>query len=156
MTTHEQQIIVRIASSNDAETIADLTDAAYARYIPLLGRKPQPMTADYRQVAADHSVWLLSVNDQPAGVLVLMYESEALLIYSVAVRPQYQKQGLGRHLMAWTEHQARQGGYQIIRLYTNERMEENIAMYKHLGYRETSREHYVGSTLVHMAKRLEA
>ena len=156
MTTDEQQIIVRIASSDDAETVAALTDAAYARYIPLLGRKPQPMTVDYRQVAADHSVWLLSVNDQPAGVLVLMYESEALLIYSVAVCPQYQKQGLGRHLMAWAEHQARQGGYQIIRLYTNERMEENIAMYKHLGYQETSRQPYQGSTLVHLAKRLEA
>ena len=156
MTTDERQIIVRIASSDDAGTIAALTDAAYARYIPLLGRKPQPMTADYRQVAADHSVWLLSVNDQPAGVLVLMYESEALLIYSVAVCPPYQKQGLGRRLMAWAEHQARQHGYQIIRLYTNERMEENIAMYKHLGYEETSRQPYQGSTLVHMAKRLEA
>ncbi len=105
-------------------------------------------------MVVDHHVWLLWLGDQPVGVLVLIYEADAVLIYSVAVSPQYQKQGLGRHLLAWAEHQAQQAGCHLLRLYTNELMVENIALYKGLGYTETSREPYLDSTLVHMAKPL--
>jgi ribosomal protein S18 acetylase RimI-like enzyme len=152
--TNEEQIVIRAASPQDAETIAALTDAAYSKYIPRLGRKPQPMTADYRQVVAKHAVWLLCMGDQPAGVLVLMREPEAMLIYSVAISPEVQKRGLGRRLLAWAEQQARQAGYALIRLYTNERMQENIAWYQRLGYQETHREPLQGSRLVHLARRL--
>jgi ribosomal protein S18 acetylase RimI-like enzyme len=154
MTAHEPSVALRRATPDDAETITALTDAAYAKYIPLIGRKPQPMTADYRQLIAEHHVWLLTKDSQPAGALVLMYQPEHVLIYSVAVAPPYQKQGWGRHLLTWAEAQARQAGYSLIRLYTNERMEANIALYRRLGYEETGREDHLGSTLVHMAKHL--
>ena len=42
-----------------------------------------------------------------------------------------------------------------MRLYTNERMVENIAHYPRLGYEETGREPVGGTALVHMAKTLE-
>ncbi len=145
---------LRRASLADAETIAQLSDAAYARYIPRIGRKPQPMTADYRQMVQDHPIWLLCVGDQPLGVLVLIYEPDQALIYSVAVGPEFQGQGWGRYLLAYAEEQARREGYQRIRLYTNALMEENIALYRRLGYEETKREEYLGSMLVHMAKQL--
>jgi ribosomal protein S18 acetylase RimI-like enzyme len=154
MLANQHQIVVRRASLDDVQTVTALTDAAYAKYILRLGRKPQPMTADYRQLAAEHHVWLLLLADQPVGVLVLMFETEAVLVYSVAVSPTYQKQGLGRHLLAWAEHQARLAGYRLLRLYTNALMVENIALYKSLGYAETGTEAYLGSTLVHMAKSL--
>ncbi len=70
------------------------------------------------------------------------------------VRPEYQKQGWGRHLLAWAEQEAQREGYELIRQYTNALMEENIALYRSLGYEETRREEYLGSTLVHMAKPL--
>ena len=154
--TNAVPVVVRKALPADAETIAALTEAAYARYVPLLGRKPEPMTADYHQMVAEHLVWLLCLGDQPAGLLVLKHEPEAMLIYSVAVSPEHQKKGFGRHLLAWAEQQARQAGYALIRLYTNDRMEENIGLYRRLGYEETGREPYLGSTLVHMAKQLTA
>ena len=154
ITTEQSQIIIREASIADVKTIAALTDAAYAKYIPRLGRKPQPMTADYEQVLSEHHAWLLYLNDQPVGVLILMYESDQALIYSVAVSPEYQKQGWGRYLLEWAEQAAQREGHKLIRLYTNARMEENIALYRRLGYEETRREEYLGSTLVHMAKQL--
>ncbi len=80
--TNAYPVVVRKASPDDAETIAALTESAYARYIPRLGRKPEPMTADYRQMVAEHPVWLLCLRDQPAGVLVLKREPEGMLIYS--------------------------------------------------------------------------
>ena len=154
MKPDEQSVALRRATSDDAVAIAALTDVAYAKYIPVIGREPQPMTADYRQMVAEHHVWLLTIDSQPAGVLVLMYQPEHVLIYSVAVAPAYQKQGWGRHLLKWAETQAQQAGYSRIRLYTNERMEANIALYRRLGYVETEREDYLGSTLVHMVKHL--
>ena len=154
MTIAENLFIIRKASLDDVEAITALTDAAYTKYIPLIGRKPQPMTADYAKMVVENSIWLLIVEDQLAGVLVLVYEPENILIYSVAINPEYQKQGLGRRLLDWAEQQAVQAGYKSIRLYTNERFEANIVMYKHLGYQETSREPFLNSILVHMAKQL--
>ncbi|HLC06206.1 MAG TPA: GNAT family N-acetyltransferase [Anaerolineales bacterium] len=149
------RLTIRRARQADAEDVAALTDSAYQKYVPLLGRKPQPMTADYRRMIKENGVWLLSSEDHPAGVLVLITEPECLLIYSVAIRPELQKQGMGRYLLAWAEEEARRVGCQRIRLYTNSLMEANIALYTQLGYLETHREPYAGSTLVHMSKWLE-
>jgi GNAT superfamily N-acetyltransferase len=151
----QQNIAIRRASPDDAETISSITDAAYARYVPLMGRKPQPMTIDYHQVLAEHPVWMLWADDRPAGVLVLMHESEAMLIYSVAIDPAYQKRGFGRRLLAWAEQEARHAGHSHIRLFTNALMEANIALYTRLGYAETGREPYLGLTLVHMRKPIQ-
>lgn len=150
----ERLLTLRKASPGDAKAIAALTDSAYSKYIPRLGRKPQPMTADYNKMAAEHPIWLLYYEQELAGLLVLTLEPEALLIYSIAISPEYQKRGLGRYLMNFAEDQARQAGYACIRLYTNEHMTENIALYLKLGYTETKREAYLGSNLVHMDKHL--
>ena len=152
---HQPQVAIRRAVADDAAVIAAITDAAYRIYVPRLGRKPQPMTADYHQLLAKHPIWLLEIDQQPAGVLVLIHEGHALLIYSVAVSPSYQMRGFGRQLLAWAEQEARRAGYRHIRLYTNALMEENIARYRRLGYVETGREPYQGLTLVHMGKRLD-
>jgi GNAT superfamily N-acetyltransferase len=150
----KNQVGIRKATPDDAGVILALTDAAYTKYIPRIGRKPQPMTADYSRMVVEDSIWLLTLENQPIGVLVLVYEPENVLVYSVAIKPEYQKQGLGRRLLAWAEQQAVQAGYRSIRLYTNERFEENIRLYERLGYQETGREPLLGSTVVHMAKRL--
>ena len=152
---HQPQVAIRRAVADDTAVIATITDAAYRIYVPRLGREPQPMTADYHKLLAEQPIWLLEIDHQPAGVLVLIHESQALLIYSVAVSPSYQKRGFGRQLLAWAEQEARRAGYQRIRLYTNALMEENIARYRRLGYVETGREPYQGLTLVHMAKVLD-
>jgi ribosomal protein S18 acetylase RimI-like enzyme len=155
MPDDQQQICIRRAAPSDAELIAALTDAAYARYVPRMGRKPQPMTVNYHDILAAHPVWVLCVGQALAGVLVLMHEPDVMLIYSVAVHPSYQHRGFGRQLLAWAEHEARQAGYTRIRLYTNALMEENIALYQHLGYRETHREPFHELFVVHLAKALE-
>ncbi len=156
MQINPEQVSLHKASPADAPAIAALTDAAYAKYIPRIGRKPQPMTADYHQMAVEHPIWLLYYGDQLAGLLVLEFEPEEVLIYSVAVRPDLQGHGLGHRMLALAEEQALQAGYRKMRLYTNEHFVENIELYRRAGYRETGREDYLGSRLVHMAKALEA
>jgi hypothetical protein len=39
-----QDVVIRRASPGEAEIVAAITMAAYARYVPLLGRQPRPMT----------------------------------------------------------------------------------------------------------------
>ena len=151
----QQHIAIRKAAPGDAAIVASITDAAYAKYVPLMGRKPQPMTADYQQILAEHPVWLVWIDEHPAGVLVLMHEPDAMLIYSVAIAPAHQKSGLGRRLLAWAESEARRAGYAHIRLFTNALMEANIALYRRLGYVETGRESFHELTLVHMRKPIQ-
>ena len=148
--------VIRRASLAEADVVAAITDAAYAKYVSRLGRKPLPMTADHQRVIAEHAVWLLDLDGETVGALTLENEPEQLYIYSVAVSPRYQKQGYGRRLLLWAEEEARRLGYERIRLFTNALMAENIALYLRLGYVETGREPYLGSTLVHMEKQLTA
>ena len=143
---------LRMAQPEDAGAVSGITDAAYCRYVPLLGRAPQPMTVDHVTMIADDLVWLLLRDGDPVGVLELVQEPECMLIYSVAICPGFQGQGLGRCLLDWAERQAVQVGYPRLRLYTNALMTSNIALYRGLGYEETGREPYLGSTLVHMTK----
>jgi ribosomal protein S18 acetylase RimI-like enzyme len=51
------------------------------------------------------------------------------------VAPAFQGRGLGRRLMAQAEQLARELGRAEIRLYTNARFTENVALYQRLGYR---------------------
>ncbi len=149
-----QSINLRRAIIADARNITECTAAAYARYIPRLGRKPQPMTADYTTMIAEHQVWIAEVEKECWGTLVLIAETTHLLIYSVAVQPANQKSGLGKRLMALAEVEAKRQGYHEIRLYTNQLMAENILYYEALGYSVTGTEDYLGSTRVNMAKLL--
>jgi ribosomal protein S18 acetylase RimI-like enzyme len=150
------ELTLRRATLADLDAIVSLTHAAYSVYIARLGREPQPMTTDYAEYIDKHLIWLLERQQEVVGVLAAQHEPDALLIYSVAVHPNHQKRGLGRRLLAWAEHEARQAGYRHIRLYTNALMEKNIALYTRLGYHETQREPYEGGAIVHMAKELAA
>jgi len=44
----------------DVEIIRNLTRAAYAKWVPLIGREPRPMTADYDAAIRAHRFDLLS------------------------------------------------------------------------------------------------
>ena len=63
----QQQIAIRKAVPGDSEIVVSITDAAYAKYVPLIGREPQPMTADYHKILAEHHVWIVWIDEYPAG-----------------------------------------------------------------------------------------
>ena len=56
--------------------------------------------------------------------------------------------------MALAEEEARSLGLPAVTLYTNERMTENIDLYKKLGYTETARKTDQGYQRVYMQKSL--
>ena len=62
--------------------------------------------------------------------------------------------GFGRQLMDFAEQQALDAGYSAIRLYTNEVMTENLALYSRRGYVQTHRAEEHGLRRVYMIKHL--
>ncbi len=148
---------VRLASREDAATIVKLTHDAYAPWTDLLGVAPIPVTEDYEPRIEAGEVWLLERDDEPVGLLVIEMHPDHAMIFSIAVSPDYQGLGLGIHLLRFAEDQAKRFRLGEIRLYTNARMEKNIALYQSFGYRETGRRPNPlrpGLTIVDMVKSL--
>ena len=147
---------VRRATAEDADQLTALARAAYARHVPVIGREPMPMTADWAKLLSEQEIWIV---DGPTGgalaSLALDVQSDHVMIWSVAVAPAQQKRGLGRRLMALAETRARALQRAELRLFTNARMEGNIALYRRLGYQETRREQLPDRVLVHMSKAVE-
>jgi GNAT superfamily N-acetyltransferase len=127
------------AARGDARAVAECVRAAYAHYVPRIGREPAPMTADYEALIGAGEVWVARAGERIAGVLVLRPRPPALLLENVAVAPDRQGEGLGRALVAFAEDRARAQGLAEVVLYTNERMTENLRFYPALGYVETGR-----------------
>lgn len=144
----------RRARPEEAAAVRDLVRAAYAKYIPRLGREPAPMLDDYAARIAAGQTWVLEQDGGLIGVLVLEDGPEALLLYNIAVVPMAQGKGIARRLIAFTEAEARRRGHARLRLYTNERMVENVAMYPRLGFTETHRGDEAGHRRVYFEKRL--
>jgi ribosomal protein S18 acetylase RimI-like enzyme len=146
---------LRGATAEDAGAIRDLVTAAYEGYIPLLGRTPIPMLADYDKAVRDHDVWVLDDGDAGiVGVIELIPHPDHLYVENVAVSPARQGHGLGRRLLDLAEQEARSRGLSELGLLTNERYTSNIAMYERYGYVETHRTPHLGSDLVHFRKTL--
>lgn len=144
----------RLAGPDDAGALRALVRAAYAKYVPRLGREPAPMLDDYAARIAAGQAWILEEDGQALGALILEDEAEALLLYNIAVAPEAQGKGVGKRLLAFTEAEARRRGYALLRLYTNELMVENVAMYPRLGFTETHRDAEAGHRRVYFEKRV--
>jgi CP family cyanate transporter-like MFS transporter len=145
---------LRLAGDGDAEAIRELVAAAYGGYAPLLGRTPMPMLTDYAAAVRQHDVWVLESDRAVIGVIELVAHDDHLWIDNVAILPAWQRRGLGRRLLAHAESEARRRQVPELRLLTNERYVDNIAMYLRYGYRETGRRPHLGTDLVHFVKPL--
>lgn len=146
---------VRRATTADAVAVRELTRAAYAKWVPLLGREPRPMTADYDAAVRDHLVDLLRVDGEATALIEMALTADHLLIVNVAVAPAHQGRGHGRALMVHAEEVARSLGLGEVRLYTNALFAENLQLYSRIGYRvDREEEHPQLGVAVHMSKRL--
>lgn len=147
---------MRRATPADAALVRDLTRAAYAKWIPLLGREPKPMGADYDLAVREHVVDLLERDGAAVALIEMEPEADHLLVVNVAVSPDHQGQGLGRTLLAHAEAVARSLGLGELRLYTSVHLTGNVRLYQHVGYR-IDREEVASPHLgvfVHMSKHI--
>jgi ribosomal protein S18 acetylase RimI-like enzyme len=147
-------LVLRRAAAADAAAVQALTRQAYAKWVPLIGREPKPMQADYERAVREHRIDLALLGGALAGLIETIDRPDHLLIENVAVAPAFQGRGVGRRLMAHAEQLAAEQGHAELRLYTNARFEENVALYRRLGYRVDREDEGPLGVAVHMSKRI--
>jgi hypothetical protein len=62
-----ESIEIRRARQDDAVAIRELTRSAYAKWVPLIGREPVPMAADYDRAVREHLIDLLFIDAELTG-----------------------------------------------------------------------------------------
>lgn len=143
---------LRRAVASDAAAVTALTRAAYAKWVPVIGREPKPMGADYDAAIARHRIDLAYLGSELAALIETILEPDHLLIENVAVAPPFQGHGLGRLLMAHAERLAVEQKRESVRLYTNKRFAANVRLYLALGYRVDREEESGLGIAVYMSK----
>ncbi|MCW1969135.1 MAG: GNAT family N-acetyltransferase [Anaerolineae bacterium] len=146
---------IRLAVASDWPAIRACIRQSFDIYVSRIGREPAPMRTDYRDAIAAGDVFVVDgPNNDINCVLIIVPESDHLLIDTIAVAPALQHQGIGRVLMAHAEQRAAALGFNELRLYTNVKMTENQRWYPRLGYRETHREFENGYERVFYSKHI--
>ena len=145
---------IRAAGPGDAAAVCDLVRASYSKYVGRIGSEPAPMLEDYAALIRTGEVWVLAEGGEALGALVMRPSGDHLFVDNVAVAPGHQGRGLGRELVAFAEEKAAEHGLPEVRLYTNEKMHENLHIYARLGFEETGRGLDGGYRRVFMRKRL--
>ena len=150
-----RDIVFRLARRDDVADLAALSEAAYARWIPAIGRRPAPMDDPFQSrvtAGAAH------VADTPkdGGSLALaasviawprtsVLEADVkargphLYIWSLAVAPARQGEGYGAAALAFAVERARRLGLPAVELVTNAAMAQNAAWYERAGFVEIGR-----------------
>ena len=131
---------IQLATPNDAAEITALVNAAYSKWIPIIGGKPMPMTANYAELIAKDYVYVVREGAALIGVLVIWELDDALYIDNIAVAPEQQGRGIGDRMLAFAEEKAREMNLRTMTLLTNAKMESNQAYYRKHGYVETRRQ----------------
>ncbi len=136
--------------------VRELTRLAYAKWVPIIGREPLPMTADYDRAVLDHFIDLLEEDGELLALVELVPKDDHLLILNLAVRPDQQGRGRGERLLAHADEVARGLGLSEVRLYTNAAFASNLAFYAKRGFEEYERGSILpGSTTVFMRKTVQ-
>ena len=144
----------RPAERADAAKIRDIVRAAYAKWVPMIGREPLPMRADYEKAVVEHPFDLAVEGGRIVGMIETIFADDHLWIENVCVAPQAQGRGIGRLLLERAEETAREAGRRELRLLTNGAFEANVSLYKRHGYEIDREEPFMNGTTVYMSKKL--
>lgn len=147
-------LVIRRASPPDAAAVRELTRRAYAKWVPVIGREPTPMTEDYASVVRTDPVDLLLQGGELVALVWMVPHQDHLLIENLAVTPARQGQGHGCRMLAHAEALASAQGLPVVRLYTNRLFAANVAFYARSGYTIDREEPFWGGIKVHMSKQV--
>jgi ribosomal protein S18 acetylase RimI-like enzyme len=150
-----EQAAVRRAEAADVAAIEALVTRAYEPWVERIGIRPLPMEQDYAERIAVTDAFVLEDEGEIVGLLILESGGDRFVVDNVAIEPSRQGRGLGRRLLAYAEERGRERGVPELRIYTNQKMTENIELYARLGYVEYERRTVDGRNGVFMAKRLD-
>jgi ribosomal protein S18 acetylase RimI-like enzyme len=153
--TVDPSIQFRPAEPADAAAIRDIVRAAYSRWVPVIGREPLPMRADYDKAVREHQFDIAVENGQIVGLIETMRHDDHIWVENVAVAPEAQGRGIGRLLLDTAERKAIDAGFSELRLLTNGAFEANVLLYRKHGYTIDREEEFMNGMTVYMSKKLD-
>lgn len=134
----KQNPILRPAQAADANGLKACIDAAYAQYANRILDLP-PVSEGCAEDIANNSVWVATHSDMVIAGVVLVAAERFMKLANLAVHPDHSGQGLGRKLIELAEREAKQLGFNEMRLNTHVDMPDNVRLYQHMGWIEVSR-----------------
>lgn len=126
--------LIRRARKADAAAVRQLTRDVYAKWIPIIGREPMPMEADYEKAVEDHWIDLLEHDGSLVAVVEMVPQATHLFIENLAVAEAEQGKGLASLLLNHAEQIARSAGLLEVQLATNQAFADNVVFYQKRGY----------------------
>jgi ribosomal protein S18 acetylase RimI-like enzyme len=132
---------IREATPEDSDGLRKCMESAYAMYRARMGgvRLP-PMDVDYSAEIKQYPTWVVVSEGCIIGGLIMVFENDHASIANIAVNPKFQGQGIGGELFRFAESKGRENNCPELRLTTHVLLEENIRLYRHLGWKEMSRD----------------
>ncbi len=132
-------VVVEQAVDADVPAIEQLVHEAYEPYVARIGREPGPLLEDYAAVVRDGRALVARRDGAVVGLLISSVHPGHILVENIAVRASERGTGLGARLLAIADDQARAHRVAEVRLYTHEKMTENLVYYPRRGFIETGR-----------------
>lgn len=132
------ETVIRQANLADVAQLKQCVDRAYA---PLKARLPDlpDVSGGLEREIEDRIVLVAEMNDGVAGCAVMSIDGSRAHLVNIAVDPDFKGKGIGRALLEAVESRALRDGATGIALATHVGIPENVKLYRHLGWSETSR-----------------
>lgn len=135
------EYLITKAQKNDLEEILKLQYLAYQSEAALFGNKDiPPLKQTLDEVIEEYNEGLvLKMNDESGAIIGSVRAKEkdgTVYIGKLMVRPDHQKKGYGKRLLLEPEKYYPGKRYE---LFTSTRSQDNIRLYKSVGYKEFDR-----------------
>jgi GNAT superfamily N-acetyltransferase len=127
-------VFVRPAETRDAKFLKEIAMAAYAKFLERMEYPPGPLSYDYAKIVAEGNTFIIDADERPVGMVTLQKDGEHLLLRNLAVLPDYQGRGFGGYLIDHAVRIAQMHNLVAIRLWTHEKMFENVPYYERNGF----------------------
>lgn len=116
-------------------------ESAYATYKERMGgERLPPMDIDYSSEISNHPSWVVESEGVILGGLIMVFENDKASVANIAVDPKFQGHGIGGGLMKFAESKATERNFSELHLATHLLLDENISLYRHLGWEEIGRD----------------
>lgn len=132
---------IRAATVEDSSGLGKCMASAYAPYLQRMGglRLP-PMDVDYLSEIESYPVWVVESKELILGGLIMDFGNGKASIANIAISPDSQGQGIGGRLLKFAEARAKERNFSQLHLATHVLLDENISLYRHLGWEEIGRD----------------
>lgn len=125
---------IRRALAADLPAMQSVSARAYDEYERRLGYTPPAATEDCGDWIRRGAAWVGESDSEVMAVLLVAPEGNTLRVHSAVVDPVWQGEGHGTALLDHAAALAKDAGLAEVHLYTNAKMDRNIAMYAHCGF----------------------